>query len=91
MPLARGKNITSAQGTVGAAAAKIVSAKNGVRAVSVSATHATQDIYVGPSGVTTGNGHKVKAGTTVTLPGFHGDLYAIGSGAGTNYSTAVIS
>lgn len=84
--LETGEYVTGAA-TVGTTAAALVTVPGGYNGgVIVTNTHASNTLYLGGSGVTTSNGLKVAALSTVTVPGGKGiarTLYAIASAAGT--------
>jgi hypothetical protein len=76
--------VTSAAATIGGTAAVVAAARQSRRNLIVQNLHASQDLYVGPSGVTTSSGVKVAAGQSVGFVDFNGTLYGIASGAGTD-------
>lgn len=76
---------------VAATATVIATSKKRSRII-VQNNHASQTLHLGDdSSVTTANGLKLAAGASVTLEGFSGTLYGIGSGADTttNYFEVV--
>lgn len=77
--------------TVGTSASQLLSASSAVNDLIVQNTHATQDLYVGASGVTTSSGFKIAAGTSYRFENFRGDLYGIASGAGTTVIVVTLS
>lgn len=70
--------------SVGVAAVLLVAARNRRESVIVQNNHATQTLHIGSdSAVTTLTGLKIAAAASLTLDGYQGDVYAIGSGAAT--------
>jgi hypothetical protein len=83
--MAAGKNFVVTVGTAAATSSKALSARRR-RELIVANTHATQVLYVDDvTGVTTGTGHPVGPGASVPFGDYDGDVYVIGSGAGTTY------
>jgi hypothetical protein len=69
---------------VGAAATLIVAARGRRESIIIQNNHATQTLHIGDDDqVTTATGLKLAAGASVTLDGYQGAVYGIGSGAGT--------
>lgn len=70
--------------SIGAAAALLVAARGRRESVIIQNNHATQTLHIGSDlSVTTSTGLKIAAGGSLTLEGYQGDVYAIGSGAAT--------
>lgn len=82
--MAVGGGIASAAVAVGTTAVQLVGGRSGRDTLIVQNIHATQILYVGPSGVSTADGLKVAAGQTLPLDNLNGPLYGIASGAGTD-------
>jgi hypothetical protein len=76
--------VTSSAVSIGTSAAVIVSGRQSRRNLIVQNAHASQDLYLGTSGVATSTGLKVIAGASVGFEDFNGVLYGIASGAATD-------
>lgn len=70
--------------SIGGTATLLVAARQRRENIIIQNNHATQTLHVGnDSNVTTANGLKIAAGGSLTLEGYQGAIYVIGSGAGT--------
>lgn len=70
--------------SIGGTAALLLDTRARRESVIIQNNHATQTLHLGnDANVTTSNGLKLAAGASVTLEGYQGAIWAIGSGAGT--------
>lgn len=83
-------NMLTGQFTVGTTAAKAVSAKTTGEGARVRNTHATNILYVGGSSVDGTTGYAIPPGQSEDFP-FTGDIYVVGSGAGTTGTWMALS
>lgn len=83
-------NIKTGQFTVGTSSVKAVSAKTTSEGARVRNTHATNILYVGDSTVDAASGYPIPPGQSETFD-YVGDLYVIGSGAGTTGGWVALS
>lgn len=81
MPSSQGAYGTA---SIGGTATRLVAARARRESTIIQNNHATQTLHIGgDSSVTTSTGMKIAAGGSLTLDGYQGDIWAIGSGAGT--------
>lgn len=83
-------NFAVASGTAGTSAAQAVASRASRRKVLIQNKHATQILYVGPSGVTTSTGTKLNPGESWEAYDFSGAVYLIASAASTDFSSEEI-
>jgi hypothetical protein len=79
-----GGTLSGATVTIGTSAALIKGSTSGRESIVIQNVHASNDLYVGPSGVTTSSGVKVPAGQSITFDDYIGPVYGIASAASTD-------
>lgn len=82
--MAQGSGVRSSVASIGTSAAQIVSGRSQRDGLVVQNLHATNNLYVGDSTVTTSTGVKVVAGGSITVDELSGPLYGIADGASTD-------
>jgi hypothetical protein len=76
--------LSSVAVSVGTTAVLLCSPNGSRNKVIVQNAHASQNLYVGPSGVATTTGIQIVPGASVGFDDFNGPLYGIASGAATD-------